>query len=122
MKQCRTTDGLTNWLSKLIMKLHRPSIFLAFSLVILNHASATAKITHKRVEVDGCPVAVGDRCILLNPGNGTLYDISSANPPIDPTQHLGVAVSAQVSTKSGACNQGIPLQNIKWSYTKQRCP
>ena len=91
-------------------------VLLAFSFVGFAHA----KNRSLQVVADGCPF-IGERnsCIGLDLGNGTKYDISSANPRVDPTQHLGVGVYAQKTAKTSAC--GVVLQNIRWSYTKQVC-
>jgi hypothetical protein len=76
---------------------------------------------HEKVEVDGCLVQDDNGCVYLKTGTRT-FDVSSANPKMDPKQHLGVALVARIASPGSMCKRGIPLDNIKWSYTKQVCP
>src|SRR4051794_9780094 len=70
---------------------------------------------------DGC-VRAGTQagCVQLN--SGQIYDVSSANPRMDPSLHLGVEVTAKRATTAGACATGIALDQIRWRYTNQHCP
>jgi hypothetical protein len=77
--------------------------------------------THDKVEVDGCLVQDDDGCVYLETGTAK-FDVSLANPKMDPKQHLGVALVAKTASAGGMCKGGIRLDNIKWSYTKQVCP
>lgn len=75
---------------------------------------------HNTIEVDGCLVQGDDGCVYLETGTAK-FDVSLANPKMDPKQHLGVTLIAK-KAGAGVCKGGIPLENIKWSYTKQVCP
>jgi hypothetical protein len=77
----------------------------------------------QEVRVTGCPTAgVEAGCIVLKGQDGTLFNISSADPKPDLTRRLVITV---IGTKSGgpsACMQGQTLIDVHWRYTRQRCP
>jgi hypothetical protein len=74
------------------------------------------------IERDGC-ISLGKEpaCILLQ--SGRIYDVSSANPKMDPMRHLGVQVMGTKASRASACGTlAIVLDNILWRYTTQTCP
>jgi hypothetical protein len=75
----------------------------------------------QRVTATSCPTAgVTANCLIIKATDGTVYNITGANPrPRD----MGRAIHLRgtVTDKVSICNQGIVLERIRWTRTRQRC-
>jgi hypothetical protein len=74
------------------------------------------------VSFQGCPILrdVEGGCLVVKTGTET-YDINSAQPRPDPAKGLvidGTGTPGGVSI----CMTGKVLTNVKWHYTKSKCP
>lgn len=73
-----------------------------------------------RVPFSGCPIpGVEHGCVLVRSG-GQTYNVTSARPPIR-FRGLGVAGTG-VPGGVSYCLQGVVLTDIKYAYTRLRCP
>jgi hypothetical protein len=76
----------------------------------------------KKVTVTGCPYpGVLATCLMIKDKDGTVYNITSANPK-PPFNDVAIIVTGTVAQKLSICNQGTVLDDIKWDRTKMRCP
>jgi hypothetical protein len=76
----------------------------------------------KKVTVTGCPYpGVLATCLMIKDKDGTVYNITSANPK-PPFNDVAIIVTGTVAEKLSICNQGKILDDIKWDRTKMRCP
>ena len=76
----------------------------------------------ERVSVTGCPSAgVTANCLMIKAPNGTVYNITSVTPR--PRQSgLMIRVRGSVTDKMSICGEGVVLERIRWTRTRQRCP
>jgi hypothetical protein len=58
-------------------------------------------------------------CLVVNGADGTVFNITSANPK--PPLDVMIELRGTVTDKLSACNQGIVLDNIRWTATQRRC-
>jgi hypothetical protein len=98
-------------------------VALALSAALLACALANpAAAEGKKVTVTGCPYpGVLATCLLIKDKDGTVYNITVANPK-PPFNDVAIIVTGTVTDKLSICNQGTVLDDIKWDRTKMRCP
>ena len=76
----------------------------------------------ERVTVTACVVAgVGPGCLTIRDRDGTVYNITGATPrpPVGGTM---IRLRGTVTDNLSMCVQGIVLDKIEWTATKQKCP
>jgi hypothetical protein len=105
--------------------MNAPQISAGVVLCITLLASSVALAESKRperVSVMGCPSAgVTAGCLMLKAANGTVYNISGISPrPRD--RGRMIRVRGIVTDKMSACGEGVVLDRIRWTRTRQRCP
>lgn len=75
-----------------------------------------------RVSIIGCPYpGVTANCLMVKSADGTVYNISSASPRPRDSGRM-IRIRGTVTDKLSACGQGIVLDRIRWTRTRQRCP
>lgn len=91
--------------------------------VVLTASSAGAEFRRQeRVSVLGCPYpGVTGSCLMIKAPNGTVYNISSVSPRPRLTGRM-IRVRGTVTNKLSVCGQGIVLDRIRWTRTRQHCP
>ena len=95
-------------------------VALMLGLTALPAQAATA--AGQRVTFSGCVfVGTPDTCLVIKSPDGTLYNISALNPRPRALDRV-IRVRGTVTDKVSVCNQGIVLDRIRWSRTRQRCP
>jgi len=76
----------------------------------------------ERISTTACPyVGVTATCLMINGADGTVYNITGANPK----PRLGarmIRLRGTVTDKVSMCNQGVVLERVRWTRTRQRCP
>ena len=76
----------------------------------------------QRVTVTSCaypgPTA---NCLMIKDADGTVYDITGITPRPRIFDHI-IRVRGTVTDKASICNQGVVLDRIRWSRTRQKCP
>jgi len=78
--------------------------------------------TGQRIAVSGCAfVGTPATCLIIRGPDGTVYNISALNPRPRTLDRV-IRVRGTVTDKVSICNQGIVLDRIRWSRTRQRCP
>ena len=76
----------------------------------------------QRVTVTGCVYAgTPATCLMIKGVDGTVYNISSLNPRPRALDRV-IRVRGTATDKVSICNQGVVLDRIRWSRTRQRCP
>ena len=76
----------------------------------------------KKVAITGCPYpGVEAGCLMIKDKDGTVYNITGANPKPQPNDVV-INLTGTVAQKISICLQGIVLDDIKWDRTKMRCP
>src|SRR5262245_23489952 len=81
-----------------------------------------ASAVGQRVTFSGCAfVGTPDTCLMIKSPDGTLYNITALNPRPRALDRV-IRVRGTVTDKPSACTQGIALDRIRWSRTRQRCP
>jgi hypothetical protein len=95
-------------------------VVLMLGLLALPAQAATA--AGQRVTFSGCAfTGTPDMCLMIKSPDGTLYNISALNPRPRALDRV-IRVRGTVTDKVSVCNQGIVLDRIRWSRTRQRCP
>jgi hypothetical protein len=102
---------------------HQPTLpLLAAGLFAFSVLTAPAASRAEEVTVSGCPEpGVEAGCIVLMAENGTLYNVSAA----EPKPEIGVVGTAtgMVSQAASLCMQGIVLKPATWAPTPgAACP
>lgn len=98
-------------------------VALALQASLLACALASpAAAEEKKVTLTGCPYpGVEGTCLMIKDKDGTVYNITSANPKPAPND-VAIILTGTVAQKISICMQGIVLDDIKWDRTKMRCP
>jgi hypothetical protein len=95
-------------------------VVLMLGLTALPAQAATA--VGQRVTFSGCVfTGTSDMCLMIKSPDGTLYNISALNPRPRSLDRI-IRVRGTVTDKVSVCDQGIVLDRIRWSRTRQRCP
>jgi hypothetical protein len=97
-------------------------MLVAFMLGLTALPAQAATAAGQRVTFSGCAFAgTPDMCLMIKSPDGTLYNISALNPRPRALDRI-IRVRGTVTDKVSVCNQGIVLDRIRWSRTRQRCP
>src|SRR5215510_9084231 len=87
--------------------------------VALSLPVAAAPSVGQRVSVSGCAFAgVTASCLMIKSSDGTVYNITSVTPRPRTLERV-IRVRGTVSDKASMCNEGIVLDRIRWSRTRQ---
>jgi|APDOM4702015159_1054818.scaffolds.fasta_scaffold177808_2 hypothetical protein len=101
------------------------SLGLAFGMVALGMVTLPAQAAPnvgQRVTFSGCMFAgTPATCLMIKSPDGTVYNINALNPRPRALDRV-IRVRGTVTDKVSICNQGIVLDRIRWSRTRQRCP
>jgi len=88
---------------------------------VLVQTAAAAPSTGQRVATTGCAFAgVTATCLMIKGSDGTIYDITGISPRPRRLDRA-IRVRGTVTDKASMCNQGIVLDRIRWSRTRQQC-
>lgn len=100
----------------------RIGLMAAIAALLLSSTAQAAPNVGQRVTLMGCAFAgVSATCLMIKDADGALYDISEIRPRPRVLNRV-IRVRGTVSNKAGVCIQGIVLDRIRWSRTRQRCP
>ena len=85
-------------------------------------APAPKQKRSERVSIMGCPYAgVTATCLMIRSPDGTVYNITAAAPRPRRSERM-IRVRGLVTSKASICGEGIVLDRIRWTRTRQRCP
>jgi hypothetical protein len=74
------------------------------------------------VTVQGCPIpGVTAGCLVIQGFDKQTYNITAAKPRPMPDDRV-IRLTGTKTDKVSLCMQGVVLDDIKWSYTQQKCP
>ena len=59
-------------------------------------------------------------CLIVDGVDGAVFNVTSAKPK--PPLDVMVRLRGTVTDKVSACNQGVVLEHISWTATRQKCP
>ncbi|HZO44493.1 MAG TPA: hypothetical protein VFB68_01295 [Xanthobacteraceae bacterium] len=102
-----------------------PQIAAAFAVVCMSLWSSGALAETKRqerVSVTGCAYAgVTANCLMIKSPTGTVYNITAITPR---PRQIGrmIRVRGSVTDKMSICGEGVVLDRIRWTRTRQQCP
>jgi hypothetical protein len=95
---------------------------IAAGLCIVVTAAVAEVKRPERVTILGCPYpGVTANCLMIKAANGAEYNISSVSPRPRLSGRM-IRVRGSITNKLSACGQGIVLDRIRWTRTRQRCP
>ena len=103
----------------------RLPIAAAFALLCVALWSSGALAETKRQErvtVTGCAYpGVTATCLMIKGATGPVYNISAIAPR--PRQSgRAIRVRGSVTDKMSICGEGVVLDRIRWTRTRQQCP
>jgi hypothetical protein len=76
----------------------------------------------QRVTVTACPFAgVTANCLMIKGADGTVYNITSLAPRPRAMDRM-IRLRGTITDKASMCSQGIVLERLRWTRTRQRCP
>src|SRR5262247_3616493 len=97
-------------------------VLVALMLGLTALPAQAASAAGQRVAFSGCAFAgTPDMCLMIKSPDGTLYNISALVPRPRALDRV-IRVRGTVTDKVSVCTQGIVLDRIRWSRTRQRCP
>lgn len=102
------------------------SLLGAFALLALSTFSAPAAPTSsrpgERITLTACPYpGVVATCLMLNGADGTVYNITGASPKPRLIGRM-IRLRGAITDKLSICSQGITLDRIRWTRSRQKCP
>jgi hypothetical protein len=75
-----------------------------------------------RVSVTGCPFpGVTAGCLMIRSPDGIIYNVTAVSPKPRLSGRM-IRLRGTVTDKLSICGQGIVLERIRWTRTRQRCP
>jgi hypothetical protein len=89
----------------------------------LTSVPASAEVRrNERVTITSCPYpGVTGNCLMIKGANGTVYNITAISPR--PREHgRMIRVRGTITDKMSVCGEGIVLERIRWTRTRQLCP
>jgi hypothetical protein len=90
--------------------------------VVLSSVAQSAPKVGEPVTVTACVYAgVGPGCLMLRGADGAVYNITGAKPR-PPVGGSMIRLRGTVTDNLSMCAQGIVLDRIEWTVTKQKCP
>ena len=99
----------------------RIGLMAAGAALLLSLSAQAAPSVGQRVTVTGCAFAgVTATCLMIKSSDGTVYNITGVNPRPRVLDRM-IRVRGTVTDKASMCNQGIVLDRIRWSRTRQQC-
>ena len=100
----------------------RLMMFVALMLGLMALPAQAASAAGQRVTFSGCIfIGTPDTCLMVKSPDGTLYNVTALNPRPRALDRV-IRVRGTVTDKVSICTQGIVLDRIRWSRTRQRCP
>ena len=96
---------------------------LAALCIALSSSGALAEAKRQeRISVTGCPYAgVTGTCLMIKGPTGTVYNITAIAPRPRQSGRM-IRVRGSLSDKMSVCNEGVVLDRIRWTRTRQQCP
>ncbi len=96
------------------------SIVLCAALLASWPAQAAPK-RGDRISVTACPIpGATAACMMIRAADGTVYNITAASPNPRPSGRM-IRLRGTVTDKASLCGQGVVLERIRWTRTRQRC-
>jgi hypothetical protein len=98
----------------------------AATLLVLNAIPAlsapAAPKPGQRVTVTACPYAgVTANCLMIKSADGIEYNITGLAPRPRAMERT-IRLRGTITDKASMCNQGIVLERMRWTRTRQKCP
>jgi len=76
----------------------------------------------ERISITGCIYQdASASCLMIRGKDGSPYNISAVSPRPRHSNRM-IRVRGAVSDKVGNCGEGIVLERIRWTRTRQQCP
>src|SRR5262245_20771428 len=95
---------------------------VALGQVRLGQVAQAATSLGQRVTFSGCVFAgTPDACLTIKSPEGSLYNVNAITPRPRALDRV-IRVRGTITDKASVCNQGIVLDRIRWSRTRQHCP
>ena len=106
--------------------MNSPQLFAlaaAMCAALLTSFAASAEVSRQeRVTIAGCPYpGVTANCLMIKAANGPAYNITAISPRPRPLGRV-IRVRGTVTDKLSACGEGVVLDRIRWTRTRQLCP
>jgi hypothetical protein len=95
---------------------------ILMAVLMASWASQAEPRRGERVSITGCTYeGAAARCLMIRGKDGSRYNISAVSPRPRPS-HRMIRVRGAVSDKASNCGEGIVLERIRWTRTRQQCP
>jgi len=106
--------------------MNSPQLFAlaaAMCAALLTSFAASAEVSRQeRVTIAGCPYpGVTANCLMIKAANGPAYNITAISPRPRPSGRV-IRVRGTVTDKMSVCGEGVVLDRIRWTRTRQLCP
>jgi hypothetical protein len=99
----------------------RTRLIVVAATLLLSTAALAAPKSGQRVSIMSCAYAGATaNCLMIKDSDGTIYDITALSPRPRLMDRV-MRVRGMISDKASMCNQGIVLERIRWSRTRQKC-
>jgi len=106
--------------------MNSPQLFASAAVLcaaVLTSFAASAEVRRQeRVSIAGCPYpGVTANCLMIKAVNGPAYNITAISPRPRSSGRV-IRVRGTVTDKVSACGEGVVLDRIRWTRTRQLCP
>jgi hypothetical protein len=89
--------------------------------VLLPASAQAAPQPGERVTIFACIFAgVTGNCLMIKDRDGTVYNITAVNPKPRRLDRM-IRLRGTVTDKASLCGQGVVLERIRWTRTRQPC-
>jgi hypothetical protein len=95
---------------------------LLIAMIMTSWVSQAEPKRGERVSITGCTYqGTSARCLMMRGKDGSRYNISAVSPRPRQSNRM-IRVRGAVSDKLSDCGEGIVLERIRWTRTRQHCP
>ena len=92
------------------------------AMLMASHAGQAESKRGERVSITSCPYpGITASCLMIKAQDGTVYNISAVAPRPRSSTRM-IRIRGTVTDKASICGEGIVLDRIRWTRTRQRCP
>jgi hypothetical protein len=103
-------------------RLHVAAALAILCLSLWSSGALAETKRQERVTVTGCAYpGVTGTCLMIKSPTGTVYNISAIAPRPRQSGRM-IRVRGSVTDKMSICGEGVVLDRIRWTRTRQQCP
>jgi hypothetical protein len=97
-------------------------VIVLCAVLLMSFVTLAEPKRQERVSIAGCPYpGVTANCLMIKAANGPAYNITAIAPRPRASGRV-IRVRGTITDKVSACGEGVVLDRIRWTRTRQLCP